>query len=115
MALTKTRVAATQLTATGAGTTISVADSYGHSIYYSHLNGTGTITTQGAAAIRCRTNGGTNWYTLTTILFGTTASDVRANIIPLPDDTAEVRMEYVLPTGGTGHALDYEVGKITAV
>lgn len=115
MPVTKSRSAATQLTATGTGTTLSLSTSYGHSLYYRHVNGTGTITTQGSAVLECRTSGGTTWFTLTTLQFGTTASEAREAIIPLPDDANEVRLDYTAPVGSTGHTLDYEVGTITGV
>jgi hypothetical protein len=97
------------LTASGTGTTLDLGDGLG-TLYYSHLNGTGTITTQGSMVVEGRTEGGTLWFDVQLIGFGTTASQQLEDAIVLPPDLAEVRCVYTAPTGSTGHTLDYEVG-----
>jgi hypothetical protein len=115
MALTKSRAAITQVTATGQSTTLDLGASYTHSLYIRHVNGTGSITVQATGVVECRSEGGTVWFTLTTLGFGTTASAVIEATVALPDDAGEVRIDYTAPTGSTGHTLDAEAGLITGV
>ena len=114
MALTKSRAAISQLTATGQSTALNVAASYRHSIYVKMTNGTATITAGATVKVQARPTGSSQWYDLLTLAFGTTASVVETRVVILPDDTGEVRLDYTAPTGGSGHALDAEVGTITA-
>jgi hypothetical protein len=116
MPLTKSRSAITQLTGTGQSTTLSLASSYSHTLYISHTNGTGTITVQATAAVEVRTTGGSTWFGVALLGFGTTASATVRNVpVSLPADAAEVRIDYTAPTGSTGHTLDAEAGTITGI
>lgn len=115
MALVKSRSAITQLTATGQSTTLDLGTSYDHTLAVRHVNGTGTITAQGTAVVEWRTEGGTTWFTLTTLGFGTTASAAVEVSVDLPPSAGEVRLDYTAPTGSTGHTLDAEVGVITSL
>lgn len=115
MALTKSRSAITQLTATGQSTTLSVGSAYSATLYIRHVNGTGTITTQGVGIVEGRTNGGSTWFTLTSLYFGLTASGEVELKIPLDDDLNEVRIDYTAPVGSTGHTLDAEIGTVTSL
>mgnify|MGYP005851748227 CR=1 FL=1 len=114
MALTKSSSSITTLTATGTSTTVSVASSYRHSCYIRHINGTGTITAGGIARVQCRPQSSTTWYTHLSTVFSQMASATETRVVPLPDDAAEVRIDYVAPVGSTGHSLDVEVGQITS-
>jgi len=115
VALTKSRAAITQLTASGTSTTLDVSASYQTTCYIKHVNGTGTITGQGTAVVQVRTNGGTEWYDLTEVGFGTTASDVVEVAVDVPADADDVQIVYTAPAGSTGHTLDAEVGTITSL
>jgi hypothetical protein len=115
MALTKIRRAAAQRTTTGQTDTLDLTDSYDHTLAVRHVNGTGTITAQGTAVVEWRTEGGTTWFTLTTLGFGTTASAAVEVSVDLPPSAGEVRLDYTAPTGSTGHTLDNEVAVITAL
>lgn len=115
MPLVKSRSAITQLTATGASTTLSLSTSYDHTLAVRHVNGTGTITAQGTAAVEWRTSAGTTWFTLTTLGFGITASAAVEVSVDVPPSANEVRLDYTAPTGSTGHTLDAEVGLITSL
>ena len=116
MALTLGRVVAAQLIASGSGATLNVATGYAKSLYYSHLNGSGTaISPQGSAIVEGRTAGGLTWYTIVEVGFGTTANQRLEDVVMLPTDLAEVRMIYTAPGGSTGHTLDYEVGLVTGL
>jgi hypothetical protein len=115
VALTKSRAAITQVTATGQSTTLDLGASYRHSLYVRHVNGTGTISAQGTGVVECRTEGGSTWFTLSTFGFGTTASAASEFTVDLPDDAGDVRIDYTAPAGSTGHTLDAEVGLITAL
>lgn len=114
MPLLKTRTIIPQLTATGQSAPVSVSSSYRHSCYVRHANGTGTITAGATAKVQCRPTSSTTWHDLLTLAFGTTASAVETRVVPLPDDAAEIRLDYTAPTGSSGHTLDAEVGQITA-
>jgi hypothetical protein len=113
MALLKTRTSVAQLTAAGQSATVSIASSYRHSCYIRHANGTGTITAGATVRVQCRPQSSSTWHELLSLAFGTTASAVETRVVPLPDDAAEVRVDYSAPTGSTGHTLDTEVGQIT--
>jgi hypothetical protein len=111
--LLKGLTAITQMTGAGQSTTVSVASSYRHSAYVRHANGTGTITAGASVRVQVRPQGSSNWCDLLTLAFGTSASATETRVAPLPDDAAEVRLDYIVPTGSTGHTLDAEVGQIT--
>jgi hypothetical protein len=115
VALTKDRSAATQVTGTGQGSTLDLTSAYQSTLAIRHLNGTGTITVAATLVVEWRTEGGTVWFTLTTRRPVTTASTADEWTIELPDVAGEVRIDYTAPTGSTGHTLDYEVGRITAL
>ena len=115
MAATKSRSTAAQRTTTGAGDSLSLSTVYGATLCVTHVNGTGTITAQGTADVEVQTAGGSTWYTLTTLGFGTTASATVESVIDLPVGVGAVRLNYTAPTGSTGHTLDYEVGTITGI
>jgi hypothetical protein len=115
MALTKSRSAITQLTGTGQSTTLDLGASYTHTLYVRHVNGTGTITVQATAVVECRTEGGSTWFTVATLGFGTTASAAMEMPVGIPSDAGEVRIDYTAPTGSTGHTLDAEVGLVTSL
>lgn len=115
MALSKTRAAITQLTATGTSTVLDLGGAYDATLLVRHVNGSGSISAQGTADVEVRAEGGTEWYTLTTLGFGTTASAAAERVIDLPPAIADVRLSYTAPTGSTGHTLDAEVATITGV
>lgn len=115
MALTKSRSAITQVTATGQSTTLDTSGSYDHSLYIRHVNGSGSITVQATGVVEIRTEGGSTWFTLTTLGFGTTASAAVEAVVDLPFNCGDVRIDYTAPTGSTGHTLDAEVGTVTAL
>lgn len=117
MALTKSRSAITQLTASGTSTTMSVSTSYGHVCLLKHSNGTGTVTAGATADVQVQTTGGSLWYSLTggTIAFTGTAAASEDRAVAIPDAVASVRVVYVGPTGPTGFTLDAECGTITAL
>lgn len=114
MALTKSRAAVTQLTASGTSTAIDISASYGHTLYVRHSNGTGTISAAATIKVQVKASGGT-YVTLTTLAASTTASTVDTFTVHLPDDAASVQLVYVSPTGATGSTLDAEAGTITAL
>jgi hypothetical protein len=116
MALTKTAGSITQLTATGASTTLDVEASYEHSLYVVHVNGSGSITAQATIQVQARPKSSSTWYSLGGPLGGgVTASATRSWTVPLPPDATEVRLSYTAPTGSSGHTLDAEVGRVTGV
>jgi hypothetical protein len=115
MALAKSRSAITQVTATGNSTTLSLSTAYEAAILVRHVNGTGTISAQGVADVEVRSSGGSTWFTLTTLGFGTTASAAVERVVDIPPGCDEVRLAYTSPTGSTGHTLDAEVATITGV
>lgn len=114
MALNKANEAISQRTTTGQSTTITVSDSYRHSFYIKHVNGTGSITTGAIVKVQVRPSSSSTWYDLLSITFGLTASATETRAVPLPDDAAETRLDYTVPSGSSGHTLDGEVGQITA-
>lgn len=113
MALTLTRAAGAQRTTTGQTTAVSLAAGYRKSLYIKHVNPSGSVTA-GTARVQVRTSGGTDWFTLLAIAFGTTASATETRVVPLPDDAAEVRLDYTAASGTGSPALDHEVGLVTA-
>lgn len=115
MALVKARDSVTPaLTATGQSNTIDVSASYRHEFYVRHTNGTGTITAGAVVVVQCQASGSSVWFNHRSIIFGTTASAVETRTVDLPDSAANVRLDYTVPTGSTGHSLDGEVGKVTS-
>jgi hypothetical protein len=114
MPLLKTRTPVPQLTAAGASVAVSVAPSYRHSVYIRHANGTGAITAGALVKVQVRPQGSAAWFDLLSLAFGTNPSATETRVVPLPDDAAEARLDYIVPTGSTGHSLDAEVGQITA-
>jgi hypothetical protein len=118
MPLLKTRTPVPQLTAAGSSVAVSVAPSYRHSVYVRHANGTGAITAGALVKVQVRPQGSAAWFDLLSLAFGTTAAPAPASaetrVVPLPDDAAEARLEYAVPTGSSGHTLDAEIGQITA-
>lgn len=102
------------LTASGQSSTVTLTTGYRKSFYLAHANGTGTITAGGTCRVQARPTGSSQWCELASLAFGTTASAVETRVVPLPDDAAEARLDYTLPTGGSGHSLDGEVGLVTA-
>lgn len=114
MALTKDRAAITQVTATGQSSALSLATAYRSSLYIRHVNGTGSISVGATVQVQVRVN--SVWYNLGgPFVFGTTASAAETRVVQLPDDATEVRLDYTAPTGSTGHTLDSEVGRLTAL
>jgi hypothetical protein len=113
MPLLKTRTAIPQLTAAGQSAPVAVAASYRHSAYIRHANGTGTITAGASVKVQVRPQGAAAWFDLLVLAFGT-GSTPETRVAQLPDDAAEVRLDYAVPVGSTGHTLDAEVGQITA-
>ena len=114
MPIVKARSAIATVTASGPSGAVSIASSYRHSIYIRHANGTGTITAGATVKVQVRPQGSSTWADLLVMGFGTTASAVETRVAPLPDDAAEVRLDYTAPIGSTGHTLDAEVGQITS-
>jgi len=114
MAPTKDRAAITQLTATGNSTDLDVSGAYRASLGIEHNNGTGTITVGAQIDVRVKPASG-SWYVLTTITANLTASSQQTWVVDIPDGMASVDLDYTAPTGSTGHTLDAEVGRITAV
>ena len=115
MASTKDKAAITQVTATGNSTDIDTSDDYNQDIFIKHVNGTGTITAGAQIDIRVRPNGSSQWYVLGSLYGNTTASSAQTWVVPLPQTAAEVDLDYTAPTGSTGHTLDAEVGRMTAI
>lgn len=114
MALTKERAAITQVTATGQSNAVLLSTGYRSSAYIRHVNGTGTITAGATVQVQVRVL--TVWYSLGgPFVFGTTASAAETRVVQLPDDAAEVRLDYTAPSGSTGHTLDMEIGRIIAL
>lgn len=114
MALTKSKSGITPLAASGQTPEISLAASYRHSAYIRNANGTGTITVGATVRVQVRPQASSAWYELAALIFGTTASAAETRVIPLPDDATGVRLDYVAPTGGSGHTLDAEFGQVAA-
>ena len=116
MALTKTRTAITQVTATGQSTAPDASNAYRSSFYIKHVNGTGTITVGCTVQVQVRPTGSSTYYNFGGGLKGNlTASATQYWVVELPDDAADTRLDYTAPTGSTGHTLDGEVGEITAI
>lgn len=113
MPLTLNRTAGASLTATGQTAAVSLAGGYRKSAYIKHTNPSGTVTA-GSLRVQVRTTGGTDWFELLTLAFGTTASAVETRVAPLPDDSAEVRIDYTAASGTGSPAVAWEVGQITA-
>jgi hypothetical protein len=76
------------------------------------------ITAGALVKVQVRPQGSAAWFDLLSLAFGTTAAPAPASaetrVVPLPDDAAEARLEYAVPTGSSGHTLDAEIGQITA-
>lgn len=117
MALSKSRSAITQLTASGTSTTMSVATSYGQTCLLKHSNGTGSISAAATFDVQVQTSGGSLWYSLTAgpIAFTPGVAAIEDRAVAIPDSVASVRVVYVAPTGPTGFTLDAECGTITAL
>lgn len=115
MALSKSRAAIAQLTASGTSTTLDVSASYRQTLYLKHSNGTGTVTGAATYQVQVKTSGGTLWYSLNAqpLPFSAVAAQVDDRPFRIPDDVASVRIIYAQPTGPTGYTLDAEVGDIT--
>ena len=113
MPLLKTRTPIPQLSATGATASVSVAPSYRHSVYIRHANN-GTGATSGAIVkVQARPQGSATWFDLLAMAFGVgTVAETR--VVPLPDDSAEVRLDYTAPVGVAAPSLDAEVGQVTS-
>ncbi len=114
MALAKSKGGITPLTASGQTPEISLAASYRQSAYIRNINGTGTLTAGATVRVQVRPLASAAWYELASLIFGTAASASETRVIPLPDDAAGVRLDYVTPIGGTGHSLDAEFGQVTS-
>lgn len=115
MAVTLSRAAATQLTASGTSTTMDADGKLGKACYLKHSNGAGSVSQAATFDVQVQTKGGSEWYTQTNgpALFGTTAAATETRTIPIEDSAAAVRVVYVAPTGPTGFTLDAEVGMVS--
>lgn len=115
MAVTLSRAAATQLTASGTSTTMDGDGKLGKACYLKHSNGSGTVSAAATFDVQMQTKGGSEWYTQTNgpTPFGTTAAATETRTIPVPDSAASVRVVYVAPTGPTGYTLDAECGLVS--
>lgn len=109
--VTKARIAATQLTASGTTAEMDVSESLRQTLYARLSNGTGTVTTPATVTVQVRPSGGT-FVPFHALTGSTAASD--AWEVDLPDDCAGVRVVYVAPVGPTGATLDVEVGTLVA-
>lgn len=115
MALSKSKSAITQMTASGTSTLLDVSASYGDTLYLNHSNGTGAVTTAGQVVVQVRPNAGARWYTLATLPLSAVAAAVDQPICALRDDVGQVQLVYTAPAGPTGFALDAEVGTIPSL
>ena len=115
MALTKTRTAITQVTASGNSSDLDVSNAYRATLGIKHVNGTGAITAGAQITVRWKPNSGSTWYELTTIVCGTTASATELFTVDVPDAATDVDLDYTAPTGSSGHTLDAEVAEITGI
>lgn len=111
MAVSKTASAITQLTSSGDSSTISNSAGIEADWYVKHTNGTGTITVGGVVTVNVRPNGSSTWYNFCVLNFGLTASTVETRVVRIPGSTAETRVNYVIPSGGSGHLCDAELGR----
>ena len=114
MALAKSKGSITPLTASGQSPEVTLAASYRQSAFIRNINGTGSITAAATVRVQVRPQASVVWYELASFLFATTASLTETRVVPLPDDATGVRIDYTVPTGGTGHSVDAEFGQITA-
>jgi hypothetical protein len=118
MALTKSNGSITQLTATGNSVTVDVSDSYASAFSIRMTNGSATITV-GASVQPEISHDGTNWRRDGgAFVFSTTASATEFRTYTPPTDglaVKNVRFAYTAPTGGSGHTLDCDYTKTTAL
>lgn len=114
MAVTLSRIAAAQLTASGTSATMDADGKLGKACYLKHSNGSGTVSAAATFDVQVQTKGGSNWYTQTNgpTPFGTTAGATETRTIPIEDSAASVRVVYVAPGGATAFTLDAEVGLV---
>lgn len=109
MALTKTRDAIAQLTASGTSTALDVSGADSATLYIRHSNGTGTVTAPASFAVQAKTQGGTNWYTWRTVVASTTAAQIDDIPVTIDENAASVRVVYTAPAGPTGFTCDAEI------
>lgn len=118
MALTKSDGSLTQLTASGNTAAIDVSDAYAATVSIIHATGSGTISSGGEVQPEI-SHDGTNYRPDGgAFVFGTTASTTEyASYTPPTDGLAvkSVRFAWTVPGGSTGHTLDVEYTKTTAV
>lgn len=115
MAFDKTRAAITQLTASGASTTLNAASGVGCVLLIRHSNGAGSVTAAATAQVQMQAKGGSAWYSPPAYLvaFGSTAAAVEDRAVAIPDGVGSVRVVYTAPTGPTGFTLDAEAAWAT--
>ena len=114
MALTKTSVAITEVTATGQSDIVALADSYRQSAYVRHT-GNGTITAGAMIVVQVRPQGSSLWYEYTTIQSGTVNGAEETWVVGLPEDAGDVRFDYTSPVGASSQTLNAEIGKVTGI
>lgn len=119
MSLTKSSGSITQLTSAGNSIAVDLSDAYAATFSIRHTNGTGTITV-GATVQPQISHDGTNWRNDGgAFLFGLTASATELRTYTPPTDglaiANDVRFVYTVPTGSTGHTLDCDYSKVTAL
>lgn len=119
MALTKTNASLAQVTATGNSASADVSAAYASAFSLKHVNGTGTITAGAQVQPQISHDGGTTWHNDGgPFVFGTTDSATEYRTYTPPTDglaVKHVRFAYTAPSGSTGHTLDCEYTRTTAL
>ena len=119
MALTKSNSSLAQLTATGNTAAADISAGYATVFSIKHLTGTGTITTGGKVQPEISHDGGTVWHKDGgEFVFGLVASATEYRTYTPPTDglaAKHVRFAWVVPVGSTGHTLDVEYTRVTAI
>jgi hypothetical protein len=118
MALTKANASLAELTAAGNTATADISAAYAAVFSIRHTNGTGTITV-GATVQPQISHDGTNFRNDGgAFVFGLTASATELRTYVPPTDglaVKDVRFVYTVPTGSTGHTLNVDYSRTTAL
>ena len=119
MALTKASASLAELTAAGNTAAADISDAYAAVFSIRHANGTGTITV-GATVQPQISHDGTNWRNDGgAFVFGLAASTTELRTYVPPTDglaiANDVRFVYTVPTGSTGHTLNVDYSRTTAL
>lgn len=100
-------------TASGTTNPVDCSGDYAQQLYYDLVQ-VGTATTAASIQVKVSPDGGTTWYLLTTVTFGT-AAGTYDGVIDIPITAKSVEVVYSAEAGGTSSTLTIQLGQVTGV